>query len=638
MTTLSHDLPSSPLNLPTGGELGALPPPTILSGSGAPHLELLRGKTALDAGWSIDGSAPDVEGEAPAGTIEPIDAAEGEIDGPPPLPRASTNASGTGHLDSASLAQRSALAAELSVWMKANLQWYAISFAAHMIALAVAMLMLGSFYIVRKSYTPELTFSAVDDNWSNHETLAADNIAPPQIETTLLSPDTIRDFRPLSGQPKATGDAQNAHPAGGGLPGRESLGGGDAFAFSGAGAGPKHNGAGGLGADRGFSTKPGRGGAGEGYGDRGGARHGPGSGRTKDTDLAVAIALDWFHRHRNQNGSWSLVRFTSHCKGNPCSSPGTAEADAAATALALLPMLGAGETHLTRGPYRDDVKNGLYWLIHHQTTSGDLSAGSDKPMYAHALATLALCEAYGMTQDIKLREAAQRGVFYIEAAQVRATGGWRYVPADVTGGDTSVLGWQMMALRGAQLAGINVNTMTMENAKKWLARVSKGSQHGLYAYQPLKEATPTMTAIGMLSWQYMGMRADDPTMVEGKYYLMDNLPDNGVRNTYYWYYATQVMHNFGSDPKWDTWNRRVRRCLVETQCREGCAAGSWDPESPTLDAWSEQGGRIVTTAFSTLSLEVYYRYLPIYRMGSTPTDEPPPGANAIGNLNDVVAP
>ncbi len=335
------------------------------------------------------------------------------------------------------------------------------------------------------------------------------------------------------------------------------------------------------------------------------------------------MALHWFFRHRNTNGSWSLARFASHCTGpNPCSGPGSAESDSAATALALLPFLGAGETHTGKGPYRDTVRQGLYWLKGRQNASGDLSGGSSHQMYAHALATLAMCEAYGMTKDPKIGDAAQRGVNFIQMAQNRATGGWRYVPGDPTGGDTSVLGWQMMALRSAQLAGLSVNTLTMENAKKWLEVVAKGSQHGLYSYQPFKEATPTMTAIGMLSWQYLGMRADSPTMVEGKRYLMENLPDNRLRNTYYWYYATQVLHNF-LDPNWDKWNRSMRRALLESQCREGCAAGSWDPEVPTLDAWSEQGGRVVTTAFSTLSLEVYYRYMPIYNLRSGRHDESP---------------
>ena len=256
-------------------------------------------------------------------------------------------------------------------------------------------------------------------------------------------------------------------------------------------------------------------------------------------------------------------------------------------------------------------------------------------MYAHALATITLCEAYGLTKDQKVGDAAALAVLYIEAAQNQSTGGWRYVPQDPTGGDTSVLGWQIMALHSAQLAGVPVSRQTLEGAKQWLGSVCKGNYRGLYAYQDFKEPTPTMTAIGMLSWQYLGMRPDDPAMVEGKQYLLQNLPDNGRRDTYYWYYATQVMHNLlGSD--WDAWNRQMRKTLIESQCHQGCAAGSWDPENPTLDTWGAQGGRIVTTAFSTLTLEIYYRYLPLYQSGGSASDRSPPavtsapGSAAIG--------
>ncbi len=118
----------------------------------------------------------------------------------------------------------------------------------------------------------------------------------------------------------------------------------------------------------------------------------------------------------------------------------------------------------------------------------------------------------------------------------------------------------------------------------------------------------------------------------GKRYLLQNLPDNGRRDTYYWYYATQVMHNLlGHD--WDAWNHQMRTALVETQCRHGCAAGSWDPEYPTLDTWGPQGGRILTTAFSTLTLEVYYRYLPLYQTGGSASDPVPPSVTSAAPTN-----
>ncbi len=72
------------------------------------------------------------------------------------------------------------------------------------------------------------------------------------------------------------------------------------------------------------------------------------------------------------------------------------------------------------------------------------------------------------------------------------------------------------------------------------------------------------------------------------------------------------MHNF-ADADWDAWNRVMRRVLIKSQEKEGCAAGSWDPNRPTADNWGEKGGRLMTTSFNALTLEVYYRYLPMFK-------------------------
>ena len=95
---------------------------------------------------------------------------------------------------------------------------------------------------------------------------------------------------------------------------------------------------------------------------------------------------------------------------------------------------------------------------------------------------------------------------------------------------------------------------------------------------------------------------------------MGQLPQANTRPLYFWYYATQVMHNLPG-PEWDKWNREMHRTLIDTQCKEGCAAGSWDPQRPAPDPHlSEQGGRVLITGLSTLTLEVYYRYLPLYKL------------------------
>ena len=187
-------------------------------------------------------------------------------------------------------------------------------------------------------------------------------------------------------------------------------------------------------------------------------------------------------------------------------------------------------------------------------------------------------------------------------------------------GDTSVFGWQIMALKSARMAGLTVSTSVLENAQKWLQMVASGPYGGRYSYQPSREATPTMTAVGMLCRQYMGLDPADPGMLEGKSYLLQNPPGAALmRDCYYWYYATLTMHNF-ADADWDTWNRKMRRLLIESQEKEGCAAGSWDPERPTIDAWCGRGGRLTVTSFNTLTLEVYYRYLPLFKTNAAQRD------------------
>jgi hypothetical protein len=522
------------------------------------------------------------------------------------------------------------LLAETWELTRGNVHWYAASTVVHMLLFAAGLLILGNMRFPGSATSAG--FSPADGDLSAKpplEQMGLAEVAP--LDPSELNLDDLRrpQFKAVRGQ--YNDGSGNFTEAGGG---RENVAGPDGsgrggFEIHAPGPGSVVEGPGGIGAGHGHGDRDGSGGAAEGFGGRGTGHRQEMLGRiggTKRTENAVIAALDWFARHRNANGSWSLSRFSAHCNGNPCTGPGSADSDVAATSLSLLTFLAAGETHKTHGPYQPIVNQGLFWLIKHQTRNGNLAVDSPTaPMYAHALATITLCEAYGMTKDQKVGDAAALAVLYIEAAQNQATGGWRYVPQDPSGGDTSALGWQIMALHSAQLAGVPVTRVTLENSKHWLASVCKGNYRGLYSYQDFKEPTPTMTAIGMLSWQYLGMRPDDPAMVEGKQYLLEHPPDNGRRDTYYWYYGTQAMHNLlGHD--WDAWNRQMRKTLIESQCHQGCAAGSWDPENPTLDTWGAQGGRIVTTAFSTLTLEIYYRYLPLYQSGGSTSDRPTPAA------------
>jgi hypothetical protein len=285
-----------------------------------------------------------------------------------------------------------------------------------------------------------------------------------------------------------------------------------------------------------------------------------------------------------------------------------------------LAFQGAGLTHKEKkSPYRHYVQKAVAWLLKHQDpTTGDLSAGAEKRMYSHALATIALCEAGAMTRDEIVRAAANKAVRFIEMAQDEVRGGWGGEPGSHDG-DTWTTGWQVMALKSAQTAGVGVNSMSLEGARKWLASVAQGKNHGLYAYQPYGKVSPSMTAVGMLCQQYLGINPSDPSLLEGKQYLLANMPDASLQeNIYYCYCATLVMHNFmGAD--WDRWNRQMRRILTSTQCKGGCAEGSWNPGKPTKESLNEPGGRLVATSLSVLTLEIYYRYPPLYKVNNTRT-------------------
>jgi hypothetical protein len=341
-----------------------------------------------------------------------------------------------------------------------------------------------------------------------------------------------------------------------------------------------------------------------------------GTGGTKQSERAVAAALNWLARHQRPDGSWSIDH-TSACRGGFCNCPGSAASDSGATALGLLPFLAAGQTHTDKCLYQRNILAGLNWLIKNQAKTGDLSKGGHQ-MYAHGLATIALCEAYGMTKDSRVGYAAQAAINFIESGQ-NAEGSWRYTHGSKDS-DTSVHGWQVMALKSGQMAGLQVNPVVLDGSKRFLKLVANGEYGSQFGYTPGAGGSSAMTAVGLLTSQYLGAKQGDPVIVGGVDYLSKNHPRLEDRDIYYWYYATQVMHNVPGK-QWDDWNRQMRRILIQTQEKSGCAAGSWSPEKPGDDRWGQHGGRLMMTSLSALTLEVYYRYLPLYKLDGKKADE-----------------
>lgn len=324
------------------------------------------------------------------------------------------------------------------------------------------------------------------------------------------------------------------------------------------------------------------------------------AGATPGSEDAVEQALLWISRHQRKDGSWRFDHRDGACDGS-CRNPGNHASTTASTALALLCFYGAGYTHV-EGQYADTVNRGLYYLGGHMLLTkegGDLQEGS---MYAQGISTIALCEAAAMTDDPTLRGYGERAIQFILYAQDKKGGGWRYMPGEP--GDTTVTGWQLMALKSAQMSGIPVPSPAFEGANRFLDSVQ--SRNGaLYGYQNPQQRDST-TAVGLLSRMYLGWKHDHAPLQEGILYLDKLGPSKN--DLYYNYYATQVMRHYGGEP-WKRWNPKMRDYLISTQARNGHETGSWYfPEKH-----NDQGGRLLNTCLATMTLEVYYRHQPLYQ-------------------------
>ncbi len=346
-------------------------------------------------------------------------------------------------------------------------------------------------------------------------------------------------------------------------------------------------------------------------------------GGTVESEAAVERGLDWIARHQRGDGGWSLDTRDA-CTTPGCPERTAMESDTAATGLALLPLLGAGHSHLEPGRYQATIGNGLRWLVAAQSPDGALFTGgtNHSALYSHAIATMALGEAFALTHDKRLRAPLQRAVAFIARSQHFA-GGWRYAP--MTPGDTSVQGWMVFALRSADLAGVPVPRRTVRLASRYLESVSNDKTRSTYGYMPGWAPSMSMTAEALVCRQLLGWPREQLALQRGVQIVAAHLEESKDRNIYYWYYATQLLHNMGAK-SWEQWNARVRDGLVGMQVGgAGCDRGSWDPTWPQDDLWGAKAGRLFTTSLSLLTLEVYYRYLPLYRDRGgplEPEDEP----------------
>ncbi len=313
------------------------------------------------------------------------------------------------------------------------------------------------------------------------------------------------------------------------------------------------------------------------------------------TEAAVARALAWLAKQQNvAGGFWE---YDGGHKGDRIASTG----------MCILPFLAAGETHKNAKKYKATVQRGLDYLKAQVKPNGVLSTN----MYSHAIGTVAICEAAAMTRDEQLKKAGRLAIDYILQAQA-GDGSWGYTSG--TQGDTSIVGWQIQALKSAKLAEIPVPKKAFEQAELFLESVSDSG--ATYGYRT-KGASHTLTGVGLLCRQYMGWTPRNAQLARGVDWMWTKFPpQENDFNMYYYYYATQVVHFFDG-PAWHRdWNPKMRQILLDKQITEqtkGAKAadvGSFPKDNGSIGT---SCGKLGTTALACLTLEVYYRHLPLYK-------------------------
>lgn len=331
------------------------------------------------------------------------------------------------------------------------------------------------------------------------------------------------------------------------------------------------------------------------------------------TERAVVKALQWLKKTQNSDGSWA-----------PSSRPAMA-------GLCLLAYLAHGETP-TSEEYGQTVQNAMQYLIRHVESLPETTGGTRKiEPYTNGIVAYALSEAYGMTKLPNLKPAMDKALFLVVDGQQKS-GGYDYSYAKGERWDLSVAGWQFQAMKAGFVSGANVDDLD-KAIDKGISFIKQVAYSKTNATRPMGYASPGggswgMQGAGALCLQLLGEGGCKEVKTVSKLIVDSHLPTivwtnpnlliGGAHSNpmYHWYYETQVMFHTGQS-SWRKWNEKFAPMVVSNQKEEGyweCPPGlKPDPKTGKVgnpgayDRW-------YTTALCCLSLQVYYRYLPTYKM------------------------
>jgi hypothetical protein len=336
-------------------------------------------------------------------------------------------------------------------------------------------------------------------------------------------------------------------------------------------------------------------------------------GGSQRSETAVLKALRWLKQTQKPDGSWSQT-----------------QADAMA-GLGLLTFLAHGETPLSE-EFGPTVQKAMQYLADRMMAVDATQTKYLGRCYVNGICTYALSEAYGLTKIPFLKPPMEKGLGFIVEGQQKG-GGFDYNYAQGARWDTSVTGWQLQALKAGYVAGADVPGLmnAMEKGISFLKNTSYSDGHFGYS-SPGRGSSIGIQGAGTLCLQLLGegecqevRKAADYIHVTEKA-VWDDTAEYPSHSTpvYNWYYITQAMFHAGRN-KWNDWNKLFTDTVVNHQKPDG----HWD--SPGKAKWqqkNETSGKMedvvkaeydpwYATTLCCLSLQVYYRYLPTYKMPKT---------------------
>ncbi|MEK0450329.1 MAG: hypothetical protein RL088_2597 [Verrucomicrobiota bacterium] len=291
--------------------------------------------------------------------------------------------------------------------------------------------------------------------------------------------------------------------------------------------------------------------------------------------------------------------------------------DVTMTSLAILAMGALGHQPADPTPEGRAMKKGLEFVLKpgNQEPDGYFGKSDGSRMYGHGIISLMLAEMLGMgadeKQDAAIRERCRKAIELILRSQrmpknEHNRGGWRYTP-DAADSDMSVTCWQVMALRAARNAGMDVPKESIDLAVRYIKSLySSGERRGGpggfgYASKGTELST---TAEGLLALQVCGEYEAEETKGAS-----ERLLQKGLRSGDKWFYYTAYYMAQGMYQRGEKYATEGRRMIYDAVLPLQRGDGSWEGEGGE----ERQGGKVYATSLAMLSLAVKNHFLPIYQ-------------------------